>query len=79
MGRGRAKAKQQKVARELKYGGPNTDLSRLAAELGADRQPSHDPFSDDTPDEEKYADWIDAEDDEDVEDDERTVDEDDER
>lgn len=33
MGRGRAKAKQTKVARELKYGGPNTDLSALQAEL----------------------------------------------
>lgn len=36
MGRGRAKAKQTKVARELKYGGPNTDLSRLQAELAGD-------------------------------------------
>ena len=35
MGRGRAKAKQTKVARELKYGGPQTDLSRLQAELGS--------------------------------------------
>ena len=43
MGRGRAKAKQTKVARELKYGGPDMDLDRLAAELGADRKPSHDP------------------------------------
>ena len=33
MGRGRAKAKQTKVARELKYGGPQTDLQRLQAEL----------------------------------------------
>lgn len=33
MGRGRAKAKQTKVARELKYGGPQTDLSALQAEL----------------------------------------------
>lgn len=33
MGRGRAKAKQTKVARELKYGGPQTDLDRLQAEL----------------------------------------------
>ncbi len=34
MGRGRAKAKQTKVARQLKYGsGPTTDLSRLQAEL----------------------------------------------
>jgi hypothetical protein len=33
MGRGRAKAKQTKVARELKYSSPNTDLSKLQAEL----------------------------------------------
>jgi hypothetical protein len=34
MGRGRAKAKQVKVARQLKYGGGGTDLDRLRAELG---------------------------------------------
>ena len=33
MGRGRAKAKQTKVARELKYSGPQTDFDRLQAEL----------------------------------------------
>jgi hypothetical protein len=33
MGRGRAKAKQTKVARALKYGVPQTDLERLQAEL----------------------------------------------
>ena len=33
MGRGRAKAKQTKVARDLKYNTPNTDLSALQAEL----------------------------------------------
>jgi hypothetical protein len=35
MGRGRAKAKQTKVARELKYNSPNMDLDRLKADLGA--------------------------------------------
>ena len=35
MGRGRAKAKQTKVARQLKYNSGGTDLSRLADELGA--------------------------------------------
>ena len=35
MGRGRAKAKQTKVARELKYGGPGMDLNRLRNDLGA--------------------------------------------
>ncbi|AKC37817.1 hypothetical protein BKG83_14520 [Mycobacteroides chelonae] len=33
MGRGRAKAKQTKVARELKYSSPNTDLEQLRREL----------------------------------------------
>lgn len=35
MGRGRAKAKQTKVARRLKYYSPDTDLNALARELGA--------------------------------------------
>ncbi|MBB6173930.1 hypothetical protein HNR23_003990 [Nocardiopsis mwathae] len=34
MGRGRAKAKQQKVARRLKYSSGGTDLDRLRSELG---------------------------------------------
>ncbi|WP_159944207.1 MULTISPECIES: DUF3073 domain-containing protein [unclassified Nocardiopsis] len=34
MGRGRAKAKQQKVARKLKYSSGGTDLDRLRSELG---------------------------------------------
>ena len=42
MGRGRAKAKQTKVARELKYGGPGLEVDRLKAEL-AGATPS--PFS----------------------------------
>jgi hypothetical protein len=33
MGRGRAKAKQTKVARELKYSSPKTDLNALQQEL----------------------------------------------
>ncbi|CAM3197448.1 DUF3073 domain-containing protein [Stackebrandtia soli] len=33
MGRGRAKAKQTKVARRLKYHSPNTDLNALEREL----------------------------------------------
>jgi Protein of unknown function (DUF3073) len=33
MGRGRAKAKQQKVARELKYNSHHTDLAALEREL----------------------------------------------
>jgi Protein of unknown function (DUF3073) len=44
MGRGRAKAKQVKVARQLKYSGGGTDLDRLRAELGvsADQRDSGD-------------------------------------
>ena len=44
MGRGRAKAKQTKVARDLKYNSPNTDLSALQAELGGS---SYAPTNDD--------------------------------
>jgi hypothetical protein len=64
MGRGRAKAKQQKVARELKYGGPDTDLSRLAVELSKERvdHPHLVDLSDEEPDEDKYADWIESDD-----------------
>ncbi|MDO3635181.1 DUF3073 domain-containing protein [Mycolicibacterium arseniciresistens] len=39
MGRGRAKAKQTKVARELKYSSPQTDLKRLQQELGGSSSP----------------------------------------
>ncbi|HEX8631213.1 MAG TPA: DUF3073 domain-containing protein [Catenuloplanes sp.] len=42
MGRGRAKAKQTKVARELKYHSPNTDLTALQRELaGAGKSDHH--------------------------------------
>lgn len=37
MGRGRAKAKQTKVARDLKYGNGETDLTALAQELKSNR------------------------------------------
>ena len=33
MGRGRSKAKETKVARDLKYTNPDMDLERLAKEL----------------------------------------------
>ena len=36
MGRGRAKAKQTKVARELKYSSPGMDLDRLQRDLQTD-------------------------------------------
>jgi hypothetical protein len=48
MGRGRAKAKQQKVARELKYSTPHTDLSALERELHAGRNGGgYLPYADD--------------------------------
>lgn len=34
MGRGRAKAKQTKIARQLKYADHGSDLARLQTELG---------------------------------------------
>jgi len=42
MGRGRAKAKQTKVARQLKYHTPNTDLDALQRELGSGRSDGDD-------------------------------------
>ncbi|MGI8647493.1 MAG: DUF3073 domain-containing protein [Acidimicrobiales bacterium] len=42
MGRGRAKAKQTKVARELKYSSPQTDLDALQRELSHAPPESHD-------------------------------------
>ena len=48
MGRGRQKAKQQKIARKLKYMTTDTDYDELAKELGA-HEPgtgSFDPFAD---------------------------------
>ncbi len=63
MGRGRAKAKQTKVARELKYSTGNLDPDRLRAELaGSPRPASAAPVEDDDVD--PYA--TDDEDDEDA-------------
>ena len=46
MGRGRAKAKQTKVARELKYSSPQTDFDRLQRELaGSDGNQSDDDLN----------------------------------
>jgi hypothetical protein len=50
MGRGRAKAKQTRVARELKYSSPNTDLTALQRELAG--QPSSFPARGGTTDDE---------------------------
>jgi len=50
MGRGRAKAKQTKVARDLKYNSQDMDLDRLAKELHGEDSSSksrdnEDPFA----------------------------------
>ncbi|MFT4232011.1 MAG: DUF3073 domain-containing protein [Leucobacter sp.] len=47
MGRGRQKAKHTKVARELKYNAPSTDLSQLERELAAQaaRRADEDPWA----------------------------------
>jgi Protein of unknown function (DUF3073) len=69
MGRGRAKAKQTKVARQLKYSGGATDLDRLRSELGVNesqRNGAEDRGDLDDP----YAAWADQDEDEDEEDDE---------
>lgn len=50
MGRGRAKAKQTKVARELKYHSPNTDLTALQRELASAGGKSDHHFDDDNDD-----------------------------
>ena len=47
MGRGRAKAKQTKVARELKYSTGNLDPDRLRAELAGSPLPSSSTEDDD--------------------------------
>jgi hypothetical protein len=62
MGRGRQKAKQTKVARELKYYSPNTDYDALQKELGhgeTRREPGPPPDDSETDadDQDEYADW----------------------
>lgn len=69
MGRGRAKAKQTKVARELKYHSPNTDLAALQRELGGRAGSDHD---DDAYDD--YVDESDADPDEDSDEDDESDD-----
>jgi hypothetical protein len=78
MGRGRAKAKQTKVARELKYSTGGTDLEALRKEL-ASAPPSSTPRPSGWVDEETDSDFSDSdsEDDSDSDDDEDDTDEDD--
>ncbi|MER7815958.1 DUF3073 domain-containing protein [Streptomyces sp. NPDC087659] len=73
MGRGRAKAKQTKVARQLKYNSGGTDLSRLASELGAStssQPPNAEPFDDEDEDDDPYARYAEMYNDDEDEDDE---------
>ncbi|MGE7385137.1 DUF3073 domain-containing protein [Streptomyces sp. NPDC004126] len=77
MGRGRAKAKQTKVARQLKYNSGGTDLSRLANELGAsptEPLPISAPVEvdDDQDDDDPYAKYADLYDDDDEDEDEQS-------
>jgi hypothetical protein len=65
MGRGRAKAKQTKVARELKYSSGGTDLDRLRAELTGSPSAGPSEAAEEADDDEIDADEIDADDDED--------------
>ena len=79
MGRGRAKAKQTRVARDLKYRDVGTDLTQLQRELQRDgvhtsnghsaEAPSQDDNADDDELYAKYADYADDDDDYDSEDD----------
>jgi len=88
MGRGRAKAKQVKVARQLKYSGGGMDLDQLRAEfgVGTDRHDAdeHDPYAasysvddEDEDDDEDDLDDLDDEDDDDFDDEDAFDDEDD--
>ena len=47
MGRGRSKAKQTKVARDLKYSTEEIDLERLTKELHGDAEPDNENQADD--------------------------------
>ena len=72
MGRGRAKAKQVKVARQLKYNSGGTDLDRLRQELGVGaeaRSADHDdPYADEYDDDEDSLDDDDGDEDEEEDD-----------
>jgi hypothetical protein len=57
MGRGRAKAKQQKVARELKYNTHFTDLDALQRELGVSDPGRSTPPEEPEAVEDEYEDW----------------------
>lgn len=71
MGRGRQKAKHTKVARELKYFSPNTDLTALEKEIGHVAPVAVSNFDEEPEYEDKWADLYDDASDED--DDEKTA------
>jgi hypothetical protein len=72
MGRGRQKAKHTKVARELKYFSPNTDLTALEKEIGHIPPASNGFAGDNEPEyEDKWADLYGEDEDSEEESDEK--------
>ena len=59
MGRGRAKAKQTKVARDLKYRTHETDFGALARELHGENDSETDTETDPDQSADEYDDWAD--------------------
>ncbi|MFL6023140.1 MAG: DUF3073 domain-containing protein [Marmoricola sp.] len=57
MGRGRAKAKQTKVARDLKYRTHETDFGALASELHGGESTSPEVAEVSDPETDEYDDW----------------------
>ena len=57
MGRGRAKAKQTKVARELKYSTPQTDFEALQRELSGHKSTKGDNGDEAFDEEDDYEDY----------------------
>jgi hypothetical protein len=68
MGRGRQKAKHTKVARELKYFTPDTNLSALGRELAAAAAANENDYVD------KWASLVDDDDDDETDEDDDSVD-----
>ena len=61
MGRGRAKAKQTKVARRLKYATGDLDVDALTAELGSGTgEDDQDDDQDDDQEDDQYGDYADG-------------------
>ena len=65
MGRGRAKAKQTKVARQLKYNSSATDLDALRKEILGERDDAEDKDTDTDDYEDLYAKYADLADEDD--------------